>query len=526
MVRKIFKEVHDPRMSKASSSKQLYGDLCMKMNNGQTVGNSLDRGTILNFTIKTTESSKVQYTKEGIMKRTSFFIFLAIMITLLSFSRVYSMPSYPISCNNCHLASGDPKPNDTTPPWVFDFTASEVSDSLTVTISTFDAVNEFRGVTVEEGMAFMVTETSSVPSASDSRWSLTPPADYTFDTDGTHTLYAWVKDGANNVSTNLVSVQVDIISSVSNQPPLAEAGAGQTVWVGDSVTLNGSGSSDMDGDTLDFSWSFVSLPAGSNAALDYPTDVSPTFDVDEPGTYVVQLIVNDGTVDSAPDTVTITTGNSAPVAEAGADQTASLGDGVTLDGSGSSDINGDTLAYQWSVNSIPAGSTAEISDPTVVAPTITADVSGDYIIQLVVNDGTLNSEPDTCAIHVPSVVDPPPPVGQGTCNDYRDNALEYRAKMREFRAKSPEFEEYRTLYREALKEYRNCRVQLRSEKLKEIREQIQLRSEKLKEIREEIQRRYNSLLQSRFSERSPAPIGDVAETDDRDNDGDQERDDD
>ena len=48
--------------------------------------------------------------------------------------------------------------------------------------------------------------------------------------------------------------------------------------------------------------------------------VKPTFDVDVAGTYMVQLIVNDGTVDSAPDTVTISTENSAPVADAGADQ--------------------------------------------------------------------------------------------------------------------------------------------------------------------------------------------------------------
>jgi len=36
---------------------------------------------------------------------------------------------------------------------------------------------------------------------------------------------------------------------------------------------------------------------------------------------VAQLIVNDGKVDSAPDTVVITTENSAPVANAGPDQT-------------------------------------------------------------------------------------------------------------------------------------------------------------------------------------------------------------
>ena len=52
----------------------------------------------------------------------------------------------------------------------------------------------------------------------------------------------------------------------------------------------------------------------------------PTFVVDEPGAYVVELIVHDGTVSSPPDTVTISTSTSAPVADAGPDQTALVTD--------------------------------------------------------------------------------------------------------------------------------------------------------------------------------------------------------
>ena len=43
--------------------------------------------------------------------------------------------------------------------------------------------------------------------------------------------------------------------------------------------------------------------------LDDPTLVNPTFVADVAGSYVAQLVVNDGNVDSAPDTVTITTDN-------------------------------------------------------------------------------------------------------------------------------------------------------------------------------------------------------------------------
>ena len=87
---------------------------------------------------------------------------------------------------------------------------------------------------------------------------------------------------------------------VSNTAPVADAGPDQTADVGETVTLNGAGSFDADGDALTFAWQIVVSPAGSSAALDDPTLVMLIFTVDEPGDYVVQLIVNDGTVDSAP----------------------------------------------------------------------------------------------------------------------------------------------------------------------------------------------------------------------------------
>jgi MYXO-CTERM domain-containing protein len=120
--------------------------------------------------------------------------------------------------------------------------------------------------------------------------------------------------------------------------------------------------------------------------------------VDVSGTYTAQLTVNDGKVSSAPDSVSISTDNSAPVADAGADQSALVGDTVTLNGGGSNDVDGDGLTFAWSLSSIPAGSTATLSNATVFNPAFLMDLPGTYVAQLIVNDGKVSSVPDTVSV--------------------------------------------------------------------------------------------------------------------------------
>jgi hypothetical protein len=67
-------------------------------------------------------------------------------------------------------------------------------------------------------------------------------------------------------------------------------------------------------------------------------------------------------------------------------------------GDTSTDADGDTLTYAWTIASKPAHSAAALSDPAAVAPTFTADLEGRYQVRLVVNDGTASSPPQTIAI--------------------------------------------------------------------------------------------------------------------------------
>jgi PKD domain-containing protein/K319-like protein len=214
----------------------------------------------------------------------------------------------------------------------------------------------------------------------------------TLDKPGNYTGQLIVNDGTVNSAPDTV-----VISTV-NSAPVANAGPDQTGVVAQTIQLNGSGSSDVDGDLLTYQWTLTGWPAGSNATVTNPTSVTPTVTLDKPGNYTGQLVVNDGTVNSAPDTVVISTMNSAPVAHAGPDQTHFVGDTAQLDGSGSSDVDGDPLTYEWSLTAVPPGSTAALSDPTVVAPTFVLDRPGTYVAQLLVHDGTVNSAPDTVTI--------------------------------------------------------------------------------------------------------------------------------
>ena len=207
----------------------------------------------------------------------------------------------------------------------------------------------------------------------------------------------WVRMG--NGGTITLEGGFGLSTGGRNAAPEANAGPDQTVQVIDTVQLDASDSTDVDGDLLTYSWTLLTKPVGSTAILDHPTSVMPTFVADAPGSYEIELIVNDDIVASDPDTVTITTINSPPVADAGPDQTVFVTQNVLLDGTNSSDVDSDSLTFLWSFIAIPGGSTATLSAPTSSTSSFTVDLPGTYEVQLLVYDGTVNSAHDTVVIN-------------------------------------------------------------------------------------------------------------------------------
>jgi YVTN family beta-propeller protein len=99
---------------------------------------------------------------------------------------------------------------------------------------------------------------------------------------------------------------VNILDLGSNIPPVANAGPDQIVDEGDTVQLDGSGSSDFDMDPLTFQWTQTrgaTVVLSSSSAVESPTFTAP--DVSGNTIFEFSLTVNDGLFDSIADLVTI-----------------------------------------------------------------------------------------------------------------------------------------------------------------------------------------------------------------------------
>jgi len=196
-----------------------------------------------------------------------------------------------------------------------------------------------------------------------------------------------------------------------NLPPTANAGPDQTVREGDTVSLDGSNSDDLDDGIASYHWTQT---GGPPVTLSNPSTVIPLFTAPLVGaggaslTFQLTVTDSDGLQDTDTCIVNISWVNLPPTADAGADQTVNQGVTVALDGSGSTDPEGSVAAYLWTQT---AGSAVTLSDPSAARPTFTAPGvgpgGGSLTFKLTVTDSGGLQASDTINVNVTWQNQPP-----------------------------------------------------------------------------------------------------------------------
>ncbi len=191
---------------------------------------------------------------------------------------------------------------------------------------------------------------------------------------------------------------IDKIKVTINKNPVADAGGPYTGKTDQSITFDGSKSTDSDGTISEYSWDF-----GDNSTV--VTGQKPTHTFSTAGTYNIKLIVKDNkgafstesiasAIIEAEDALASSNStNLAPTANAGGPYTGIAGHSITFDGSGSTDSDGSIKDYLWDFGDGASGSG--------ISPTHTFEAAGTYIIELtVVDDKDLSSTTVTATAEV------------------------------------------------------------------------------------------------------------------------------
>jgi hypothetical protein len=316
------------------------------------------------------------------------------------------------------------------------FTAPEVSENTNYTFSL--VVNDGTVNSPDEQVIVTVKQVNKVPTANagidqsiNEGTVVTLDGSASSDPDGTALTYIWIAPAGitlsstnaanptftapevsvntnytfslvvNDGTVNSLDEQVIVTVKQVNKVPTANAGIDQSVNEGVVVTIDGSASSDPDGNALTYAWS-----APEGITLSSTNAANPTFtapEVSENTNYTFSLVVNDGTVNSLDEQVIVIVKqvNKVPTANAGINQSVNEGVVVTIDGSASSDPDGTALTYTWIA---PAGitlSSTNAANPTFTAPEVSENTN--YTFSLVVNDGTVNSPDEQVIVTVKQV---------------------------------------------------------------------------------------------------------------------------
>jgi len=209
--------------------------------------------------------------------------------------------------------------------------------------------------------------------------------------------------------------EATITVSGESSPPWADAGEEEYVMdLGETLTLDGTGSGDADDDPLRYEWSQV---LGPNIPLSDSKSVTPLFTPALTGLYRFDLRTFDSRFYSRADTVYITVhdlANRVPTAVPLEDEIIKeIGAKVTINAELSYDADPeDVLLYQWIQ---VAGPLVALDDPYNATPAFVPPSVGTYIFELYVDDGDDRSLGATVTVIIvePGQGPGPTPGGQG-----------------------------------------------------------------------------------------------------------------
>ncbi len=166
---------------------------------------------------------------------------------------------------------------------------------------------------------------------------------------GMDTLTLLVTDNDGGTASDTMTVTVTAIPNVA---PTADAGADKTVRVNNAITITGSGS-DSDGTIASFKWEQGSALLSSNASFNFIPSVV--------GTSILTLTVTDDDGATGTDEVSIVVSANPvpPVANAGEDKKAIVGELITITGSGI-DTDGVITSFEWKKEGVVISTNASL----------------------------------------------------------------------------------------------------------------------------------------------------------------------
>jgi acyl-CoA thioesterase-1 len=221
--------------------------------------------------------------------------------------------------------------------------------------------------------------------------------------DGQHTLHIKVIEETSEGSEGHYFELLNILKAGNwlTAAPIAIAGDNQKVLTGTAIELNGSESYDPDNDSIvSYKWAIISEPVGSTAEIENDSAMITVIIPDTEGQYRIGLTVNDAIYNSVIGikTINVKESNAAPVADGGGARYIATKMFVDLDGSNSSDGDGDPLSYSWRIISKPDGSNAALWDATSSTARFRTSNEGVYVIGLTVNDSINDSAEDSITL--------------------------------------------------------------------------------------------------------------------------------